>query len=127
MVESEVVATSPYPVKSRVPVCCGFDSIEKGCSRLDSNQQPHGFVVRYANSITPREHEIGVRGRIRTPTGSALNAVPLLLGYADNRKRWPELELHQQRADLQSAALLLELSGLKRVRVEGAAPSTCGM
>jgi hypothetical protein len=26
LVEPEVVATSPYPVKSRVPVCCGFDS-----------------------------------------------------------------------------------------------------
>src|SRR6266702_7641695 len=27
MVEPEVVATSPYPIKSRVPVCCGFSSI----------------------------------------------------------------------------------------------------
>ena len=27
MVEPEVVATSPYPGKSRVPVCCGFDSL----------------------------------------------------------------------------------------------------
>src|SRR5215813_7567114 len=26
LVEPEVVATSPCPVKSRVPVCCGFDS-----------------------------------------------------------------------------------------------------
>ena len=26
--EPEVVATSPYPVKSRVPVCCGFDSLK---------------------------------------------------------------------------------------------------
>jgi hypothetical protein len=26
MVEPEVVATSPYPIKSRVPVCCGFSS-----------------------------------------------------------------------------------------------------
>jgi hypothetical protein len=26
MVEPEVVATSPYPIKSRVPVCCGLSS-----------------------------------------------------------------------------------------------------
>ena len=26
LVEPEVVATSPYPIKSRVPVCCGFSS-----------------------------------------------------------------------------------------------------
>ena len=30
LVEPEVVATSPCPVKSRVPVCCGFDSLELG-------------------------------------------------------------------------------------------------
>ena len=26
LVEPEVVATSPYPGKNRMPVCCGFDS-----------------------------------------------------------------------------------------------------
>ena len=36
LVEPEVVATSPCPVKSRVPVCCGFDSW-KWCSRRDSH------------------------------------------------------------------------------------------
>ena len=34
LVEPEVVATSPYPGKSRVPVCCGFDSFN-WCSRQD--------------------------------------------------------------------------------------------
>ncbi len=34
LVEPEVVATSPYPGKSRVPVCCGFDSLN-WCSRQD--------------------------------------------------------------------------------------------
>jgi hypothetical protein len=29
LVEPEVVATSPYPGKSRMPVCCGFDSIKE--------------------------------------------------------------------------------------------------
>ncbi len=33
MVEPEVVATSPCPIKSRVPVCCGFGSVKKWCSR----------------------------------------------------------------------------------------------
>src|SRR5882724_11947561 len=28
LVEPEVVATSPYPIKSRVPVCCGFGSVK---------------------------------------------------------------------------------------------------
>ena len=28
LVEPEVVATSPYPIKSRVPVCCGFSSVK---------------------------------------------------------------------------------------------------
>lgn len=28
LVEPEVVATSPYPGKNRMPVCCGFDSIK---------------------------------------------------------------------------------------------------
>src|SRR5262245_65289393 len=28
LVESEVVATSPYRIKSPVPVCCGFDSLK---------------------------------------------------------------------------------------------------
>src|SRR5205823_11605458 len=27
LVKPEVVATSPYPIKSRVPVCCGFGSL----------------------------------------------------------------------------------------------------
>ena len=29
LVEPEVVATSPYPIKSRVPVCCGFSSTKE--------------------------------------------------------------------------------------------------
>src|ERR1051325_10309643 len=28
LVEPEVVATSPYRIKSPVPVCCGFDSLK---------------------------------------------------------------------------------------------------
>jgi len=28
LVEPEVVATSPYRIKSPVPVCCGFDSMK---------------------------------------------------------------------------------------------------
>src|SRR5438094_181894 len=33
LVESEVVATSPYRIKSPVPVCCGFDSVNGGRER----------------------------------------------------------------------------------------------
>ena len=53
MVEPEVVATSPYRIKSPVPVCCGFDSLN------------------------------GARGRIRTCTGDALNVVSLLAGLRE--------------------------------------------
>ena len=34
LVEPEVVATSPYPGKNRMPVCCGFDS-QNWCSWSD--------------------------------------------------------------------------------------------
>ena len=33
LVEPEVVATSPYRIKSPVPVCCGFDSVNGGRER----------------------------------------------------------------------------------------------
>src|ERR1044072_1357992 len=38
LVEPEVVATSPYRIKSPVPVCCGFDSV-KGWAREDLHLQ----------------------------------------------------------------------------------------
>src|SRR5437867_3229988 len=34
MVEPEVVATSPYRIKSPVPVCCGFDSLKLACQAV---------------------------------------------------------------------------------------------
>jgi hypothetical protein len=64
MVEPEVVATSPNPIKSRVPVCCGFSSLK---------------VARQAEA---QRAKIGARGRIRTCTGDALDVVSLLLDYA---------------------------------------------
>src|SRR5213080_2925515 len=37
MVEPEVVATSPYRIKSPVPVCCGFDSVKLTRDKLTRN------------------------------------------------------------------------------------------
>ena len=60
LVEPEVVATSPYPGKSRVPVCCGFDSLKLAC-RAEAQQA-----------------KAGARGRTCTCTDDVLDVVPLL-------------------------------------------------
>src|SRR5574342_106984 len=39
LVEPEVVATSPYRIKSPVPVCCGFDSVNIWWAREDLDLQ----------------------------------------------------------------------------------------
>ena len=69
--EPEVVATSPYPIKSRVPVCCGFSS------------------VKMARPAEAQRAKAGARGRIRTCTVDALNVVSLLLDYASKMKMEP--------------------------------------
>ncbi len=89
LVEPEVVATSPSPVKSRVPVCCGFDSTR--CARIADGQSPIAELGRerigYLQLVIGFCTEgAGARGRIRTCTGDVLNVVPLLLGYASWKK-----------------------------------------
>ncbi len=42
--EPEVVATSPRPVKSRVPGCCGFDSEIVGHERAPRAQRLEGVT-----------------------------------------------------------------------------------
>ena len=66
LVEPEVVATSPCRIKSPVPVCCGFGSIE---------------VARQAEA---QRAKAGARGpALRdTCTGPALSGMSLLLDYA---------------------------------------------
>ena len=59
MVEPEVVATTPNRIKSPVPVSCGFSS------------------VKMARQAEAQRAKAGVRGRIRTCTGDALDVVPL--------------------------------------------------
>ena len=59
LVEPEVVATSPCPGKSRVPVCCGFDSL------------------KLARRVEAQKAKAGARGRICTCTGDVLDVVPL--------------------------------------------------
>ena len=58
LVEPEVVATSPFRIKSPVPVCCGFSSKKRN----------------------------GARGRICTCTADALDVVPLLVGLRERQR-----------------------------------------
>jgi hypothetical protein len=68
LVEPEVVATSPCPIKSRVPVCCGFGS------------------VKMARRAEAQRAKVGARGGGCTCTGDALDVVSLLLDYASCKK-----------------------------------------
>src|SRR5882672_1814319 len=45
LVEPEVVATSPYPIKSRVPVCCGFSSRKNGGRERTCTSKAHRFSI----------------------------------------------------------------------------------
>ena len=45
LVEPEVVATSPYPIKSRVPVCCGFSSRKNGGRARTCTSKAHSFSI----------------------------------------------------------------------------------
>src|SRR5712664_969505 len=66
LVEPEVVATSPYPIKSRVPVCCGFSSTklvgERGVGfpkpcRMDAPSE----TVRYRElQCTSKAHRFSI-------------------------------------------------------------------
>src|SRR5437016_7181173 len=48
LVEPEVVATSPYRIKSPVPVCCGFDSLKLACQAVARDvHDTGGFHLRY--------------------------------------------------------------------------------
>lgn len=58
LVEPEVVATSPYPGKSRVPVCCGFDSVkmvgERGVDYPSPTRwMPQAGLLAIANRSAP--------------------------------------------------------------------------
>jgi len=45
LVEPEVVATSPYPIKSRVPVCCGFSSRKNGGRERTCTSKAHRLSI----------------------------------------------------------------------------------
>ena len=45
LVEPEVVATSPYRIKSPVPVCCGFDSLKIGGRERTCTSKAHRFSI----------------------------------------------------------------------------------
>ena len=45
VVEPEVVATSPYRIKSPVPVCCGFSSRKNGGRERTCTSKAHRFSI----------------------------------------------------------------------------------
>ena len=81
LVEPEVVATSPYPIKSRVPVCCGFSSTK---------------MVGERGLAPPRLTD-------SRSVGSAIPSEPLA------RKWCSQPESHRQPQPSEGCALIIEL------------------
>jgi len=73
LVEPEVVATSPYRIKSPVPVCCGFDSLKLACHAV---ARPHG--------------------PLRPPAHCVLRRGSLALAGASSEGWWASEDLHLQ-------------------------------
>src|SRR5436190_18281469 len=65
VVEPEVVATSPYPIKSRVPVCCGFSSRKIAGRERPCTSKAHRFsICRVCYSLlTARPRKTGAPSR----------------------------------------------------------------
>src|SRR5258708_11837773 len=84
LVEPEVVATSPYPIKSRVPVCCGFSSTK---------------MVGERGLAPPRLTD-------SRSVGSSIPSEPLA------RKWCSQPESHRQPQPSEDCALILELQEL---------------
>ena len=74
MVEPEVVATSPYRIKSPVPVCCGFDSLKLACQAVACRAQCELVRLRCASARQPSPAPTSrakAGGRERTCTSKA--------------------------------------------------------
>jgi hypothetical protein len=92
MVEPEVVATSPYPIKSRVPVYCGFGSVKgtrvgcRGSSVVCGTNNSDFFPSTHGT-----RHSALCKMVLAVPmhrdTGVALDIVSLLLDYASSLRR----------------------------------------
>jgi hypothetical protein len=78
MVESEVVATSPNRIKSPMPVCCGFDSVENGArGRIRTRTVDALDVVpRWPRANAWATRAIGAPGRIRTFNRAPVRCFP---------------------------------------------------
>ena len=95
VVEPEVVATSPYPIKSRVPVCCGFSST-KWWAREDLHLQGSQILDLWG-LLFPLNHSPG---------------------------NWcSQPESHRQPQPSEGCALIIELQERKMEPPAGAAPA----
>src|SRR5437660_7916217 len=75
MVEPEVVATSPYRIKSPAPVCCGLDSVKLTRDKLTRNTKmakhdcvsdpkclsAHFMFERFERELLPKEKRLLVQ------------------------------------------------------------------
>ncbi len=103
MVEPEVVATSPYRIKSPVPICCGFDSVKLACRAVarDVNQaKPPSLRYGAAASLAPTSQaKAGGRERTCIPPrrdSQILDLWGLLFPLNHSPKNWsPHSELHR--------------------------------
>ena len=86
LVEPEVVATSPYPIKSRVPVCCGFSSTK---------------MVGERGLAPPRLTD-------SRSVGSAIPSEPLARNWCSRP------ESHRQPQPSEGCALIIELQEQKK-------------
>src|ERR1035437_2753034 len=95
VVEPEVVATSPYPIKSRGPVCCGFSSTK---------------MVGERGLAPPRLTD-------SRSVGSAIPSEPLARNWCS------QPEFHRQPQPSEGCALIIELQEQKMEPPAGAAPA----
>jgi hypothetical protein len=100
-VEPEVVATSPFRIKSPVPVCCGFDSLKLACHAIarDINQAKPVFAALRRGS--PARFCVASEGwwareDLHLQGSQTLNLWGLLFPLNHSPKNWsPHPELHR--------------------------------
>ena len=100
LVEPEVVATSPYRIKSPVPVCCGFGSRKSGSPSRSSNERrlvlaagfapaPATFSTSCLFCWTTRAKRIGASRRC-CPGATFLQRKPVPIPNRDKEAKWSQ-------------------------------------
>src|SRR5262245_52146970 len=92
LVEPEAVATSPYRIKSPVPVCCGFDSSKsmklRNAASLGCNQYEFSSLAQEScGNVSPLQSD----GECvhQSPHSSGCRSIPC--PETSRQKGWPSL------------------------------------